>query len=105
MILALPHQEIVGQNRNFLPVRVATAQRYAAEIKIDSRLDEPVWNEIEPITDFTQRKPDEGQPADEIGADACGRQLVNPIFINDIADSVIQLVGSSSCPGRRASSK
>ncbi|HXF06365.1 MAG TPA: DUF5916 domain-containing protein [Blastocatellia bacterium] len=69
VILVLSHQEIVGQNRSTpsdsAPLRVATARRYAAEVKIDGRLDEPVWKEIEPITDFTQTEPDEGQPATE----------------------------------------
>ncbi len=47
------------------PVRIATARRLTAEITLDGRLDEPIWNEIEPITDFTQTEPDEGQPATE----------------------------------------
>jgi hypothetical protein len=33
-----------------------------AHIKIDGKLDEPVWATIEPITDFTQTQPDEGKP-------------------------------------------
>ena len=36
-----------------------------ATIKVDGRLDEPIWNEIEPITKFTQTQPDEGQPVSQ----------------------------------------
>jgi hypothetical protein len=33
-----------------------------AGIKIDGKLDEPVWSTLEPITNFTQTQPDEGKP-------------------------------------------
>ena len=33
--------------------------------KIDGRLDEPMWAAIEPITDFTQYEPVNGEPATE----------------------------------------
>ncbi|MGZ4819150.1 MAG: DUF5916 domain-containing protein, partial [Terriglobales bacterium] len=34
-----------------------------AHIKVDGKLDEPVWQTIEPITNFTQTQPNEGAPA------------------------------------------
>lgn len=34
-------------------------------IKVDGKLDEEVWRETEPITQFTQTTPDEGQPASQ----------------------------------------
>ena len=34
-------------------------------VTVDGKLDEPVWRELEPITDFTQTEPDEGKPASE----------------------------------------
>ncbi len=36
-----------------------------AHIKIDGELDEPVWQTIDPIRDFTQTNPDLGAPASE----------------------------------------
>jgi hypothetical protein len=33
-----------------------------AHLKIDGKLDEPVWTTIEPITNFTQTQPNEGAP-------------------------------------------
>jgi len=41
------------------PVRIAEAPR------IDGLLDEPLWAEVEPITEFTQYEPDNGEPATE----------------------------------------
>jgi hypothetical protein len=40
-------------------------ERRQAQIKLDGRLDEPVWREIEPTSDFIQTEPDEGRPASE----------------------------------------
>ncbi len=37
----------------------------AAKIRVDGRLDEPVWSRIAPITEFVQTEPDEGKPASE----------------------------------------
>src|SRR5690349_13446315 len=34
-------------------------------IKIDGRLDEPVWSQAEEAADFRQQEPNEGQPASE----------------------------------------
>ncbi len=45
---------------------VAAAMRLTgAAIHLDGRLDEPVWEQAEPITSFTQTVPHEGDPATE----------------------------------------
>jgi len=36
-----------------------------ASIKVDGKLDEEVWREVEPITKFTQTTPDEGEPVSQ----------------------------------------
>jgi hypothetical protein len=41
------------------------AKKFSAEIKIDGKLSEPVWDQIPPITQFIQTNPVEGQPASE----------------------------------------
>src|SRR5688500_18395681 len=43
----------------------ALAVRIEEAPSIDGRLDESVWQQIAPITDFRQREPDEGKPATE----------------------------------------
>ncbi|HTM04870.1 MAG TPA: DUF5916 domain-containing protein [Vicinamibacterales bacterium] len=43
--------------------RTATATRVTTTIRIDGRLDEVAWAAATPLTGFTQRQPDEGQPA------------------------------------------
>ncbi|MBM4187527.1 MAG: carbohydrate binding family 9 domain-containing protein [Gemmatimonadetes bacterium] len=45
--------------------RVARTARIATPPQIDGRLDDPVWREARPITDFIQRDPSEGAPATE----------------------------------------
>ena len=35
------------------------------EIQVDGRLDEGIWQTVEPFTDFIQREPNEGEPASE----------------------------------------
>jgi hypothetical protein len=42
-----------------------TAASLSGSIRIDGVLDEPAWLGVEPVTGFTQRVPDEGQPASE----------------------------------------
>ena len=37
-------------------------RKIQATIKVDGKLDEDVWREIDPITQFTQTTPDEGKP-------------------------------------------
>ncbi len=36
-----------------------------AKIHVDGRLDEPVWSQLTPLTDFVQTEPNEGAPASE----------------------------------------
>lgn len=45
-------------------------------IKLDGVLDEPIWAEVEPATDFIQREPFEGEPATE-------KTEVRVVFDND----------------------
>ncbi len=45
--------------------KVARATRREGELRIDGRLDEGEWERAEVITGFTQREPDEGEPAME----------------------------------------
>ncbi|HEX6645279.1 MAG TPA: hypothetical protein VF037_11390, partial [Gemmatimonadales bacterium] len=40
-----------------------TAARTGAGVALDGRLDEPVWRSAAPVTGFTQKDPNEGQPA------------------------------------------
>ncbi len=51
-----------GEYRHDLAPR-ATAVRANSSIDVDGRLDEPVWSQATPITDFIQELPLEGQPA------------------------------------------
>lgn len=44
---------------------VARAARLQGPIRIDGRLDEEAWNAAEPITQFTQMEPNEGEPVSE----------------------------------------
>ena len=39
----------------------AQAQRTTAEIRVDGRLDEPVWQAVQPISQFAQLQPNEGE--------------------------------------------
>lgn len=41
------------------------AAPFTGGLRIDGIPDEPVWQTAEPVTEFTQRVPDEGQPASE----------------------------------------
>lgn len=45
--------------------RTATATRLEGTIAVDGRLDESDWQRAEVVTGFTQREPDEGEPAME----------------------------------------
>ena len=42
--------------------RIRVRRVDGAHIKIDGKLDEPIWATIEPITNFTQTQPNEGAP-------------------------------------------
>lgn len=46
-------------------VPVIHIEKLNERVVIDGRLDEPVWQQIAPITSFTQTDPDEGKPASE----------------------------------------
>ncbi len=48
-----------------VPASELHIRKLHATIKVDGKLDEPVWNEIEPITNFIQTQPDEGKPASQ----------------------------------------
>ncbi len=48
------------QSPPFIQIR-----RVEAAIRVDGRLDEPVWAELEPISGLIQTEPNEGQPASE----------------------------------------
>ena len=41
------------------------ARRVAEPPRLDGRVDEPLWQAIEPATGFTQRNPEEGEPSSE----------------------------------------
>ncbi len=45
--------------------KTVAVRKVAAKIHIDGKLDEPVWSELVPITDFTQVNPDLGAPVSE----------------------------------------
>lgn len=45
--------------------RVARSVRVSERPRIDGRLDEAVWREAQPLTDFRQREPREGEPVSE----------------------------------------
>jgi Domain of unknown function (DUF5916)/Carbohydrate family 9 binding domain-like len=48
-----------------LPSRIAQAVRVNRSPRLDGTLDDPVWQQAAPITDFRQREPYEGQRATE----------------------------------------
>ena len=45
--------------------RIAHAVRVDHAPRLDGALDDPIWQQASPITDFKQREPYEGQPATE----------------------------------------
>src|SRR5713226_5284374 len=45
--------------------RIARAARVEQAPKLDGTLDDPLWQQAEPISEFHQREPLEGQPATE----------------------------------------
>ena len=48
-----------------IPAYKLNIRKMHATVKVDGKLDEEVWREIEPITQFTQTTPDEGQPVSQ----------------------------------------
>ena len=60
LVITLPtFGQVRGKDAVVRPVRTGELP------KIDGRLDEPMWDAIEPITDFTQYEPVNGEPATE----------------------------------------
>ena len=47
------------------PAPAVEAARAPAPVTVDGRLDDEAWASVPPFTDFTQRDPEEGQPATE----------------------------------------
>ncbi len=47
------------------PVATLKAVRVSEPPRLDGRLDDAAWRDVEPATDFLQRDPDEGKPATE----------------------------------------
>jgi hypothetical protein len=54
---------LVAQNIHPTPPPVTRAVPLEGEMKLDGRLDEPVWRSAPPATGFRQNRPHEGQPA------------------------------------------
>ncbi|MGH9817939.1 MAG: hypothetical protein ACRD6I_17880, partial [Candidatus Acidiferrales bacterium] len=46
-------------------MRSLSIRQLEADMRIDGRLDEAVWTQIEPTSNFLQTDPIEGQPASE----------------------------------------
>ncbi len=65
LAVAFPLLARTPQNAPALSARVATAIRVENPPKLDGTLHDPAWQNAEPITDFRQREPYEGQPATE----------------------------------------
>jgi hypothetical protein len=47
------------------PAPALEALRATGPVSVDGRLDDPAWASVTPFADFTQRDPEEGQPASE----------------------------------------
>jgi hypothetical protein len=54
---------LVAQNVHLVPPPLVRAVPLAGEIRLDGRLDEPVWQAAPAATDFRQNQPKEGAPA------------------------------------------
>ncbi len=63
VVLGAVAEPVVAQNIHPTPPPMARAVRLEGEIKLDGRLDEPVWQSAPPATGFRQNQPHEGQPA------------------------------------------
>ena len=64
-VLALQGNASVRTPEVELPRRTAQAVRAGVLPSVDGRLDDPAWNEAQPLTGFTQRTPFPGRPATE----------------------------------------
>ena len=56
---------VLGQTPSVTEVPHIRAMRTSEPIKVDGRLDEPLWLKAEPATNFRMEKPKEGAPASE----------------------------------------
>jgi len=72
LLVCAVNQRMVGQNpepsSSVSPEpggRIAHAVRVDHAPRLDGALDDPIWQQASPITDFKQREPYEGQPATE----------------------------------------
>ena len=63
VVLGAAAGPLVAQNIHPTTPPVARAVPLEGEIRLDGRLDEPVWQAAPPATDFRQNQPHEGQPA------------------------------------------
>ena len=54
-----------GDATTTLPIGVAVAAGISSPPVIDGRLDDAAWQRAAPMTGFTQREPQDGQPASE----------------------------------------
>src|SRR5690349_19755962 len=79
--------------------KIITARRINEGIVLDGRLDEPVWQQVEPATDFIQNQPRPGEPArfrtevrflyDDTNlyvAVTCFQPADTPIVVNDLVN-------------------
>lgn len=57
---ALAAQQLPQSKPSFIEIR-----HLEVSVKVDGRLDEPIWAELEPLTELAQTVPDEGKPASE----------------------------------------
>jgi hypothetical protein len=53
------HENHLGSIAHSVSLKIGTAP------KIDGRLDDDIWSQVKPATDFTQRDPDSGMPASQ----------------------------------------
>ena len=64
-LLLVCHLALVTPLRAQTPQRVIVAHRIASEVHVDGKLDESVWRQFPPVTEFFQTTPDEGKPTSE----------------------------------------
>ena len=62
---ALAQSRQSGRSTVSAGVKRASARRTAEPPVVDGTLDEEIWDQAEPVSDFVQAEPIEGQPASE----------------------------------------
>lgn len=65
MLLASPALAQQAPPAREEPRKSLTIRHAEAKVKVDGKLDEPVWRTLTPVTDFTQTDPDLGAPVSE----------------------------------------